>query len=130
MTTYNVKPGDKAEIIYSALGPKGPSVGRIVRIHANNPEFEESESKSEENWAEMHNNLNDPFHYCPPSRYEKEHTVLGKIWPVTDINGQPFIDVRTGESRNVIDVPDKWLRKIVDTPETKSVTDKKELEID
>lgn len=87
MIIYNVKFGDKVEIIYFVFGFKGFFVGCIVWIYVNNFEFEESEFKFEENWVEMYNNFNDLFYYCFLLCYEKEYIVLGKIWFVIDING-------------------------------------------
>ncbi len=127
---YNVKPGDKAVIIDSVNGKNGPSVGRIVLVHANNPEHPEYSSEHDEKYSESANNLNDPKHYCPPSRYEKEHTVHGKIWPVTCVKGQPFVNNVNGALMNVIDVPDKFLKKIIEDKDDSSINEKKELEVD
>lgn len=125
--TYNVKPGDVAIIIDSAHGKNGRSVGRKVRVHSNNPEHSEYVSDSDRKWSEMHNDLNNPYHYCPPSPYEKEHTVLGKIWPVTCINGGSFTDFN-GQNKMCVDVADRWLRKVEEVDGENSNTEKKELE--
>lgn len=108
----NVKPGDIAIIIMSANGEKGASVGRKVRVHADAPKGDFDSSYSDQ-W----NGLNDPKHYCPPSPYEKEHTTLGKIWPVTCINGGTFMSEHGGTGLRFIDVPDRWLRKIEPPPQ-------------
>lgn len=105
-TMYNVKPGDHAKIINSANGEKGSSVGRIVRVHADRPHHGEMDAQ----YADAANALNDPFHYCPPSPYEKEHTSLGKIWPVESIDGKPFVTEHGGQGM-FADVPDRWLVK-------------------
>ena len=121
----NVKPGDIAVIINSANGPKGTSVGRKVRVHANAP----SElGSSDDQWVDQHNALNDPYHYCPPTPYEKEHTVLGKIWPVTCINGGTFHNDR-GQVVQYTDVPDRWLRKEVPPKSNDATSTSKELDI-
>lgn len=108
---YNVKPGDKAVIINSVNGLKGLSVGRKVLVHANVP-VENSEFDNA--YCDQFNALNDPNHYCPPSPYERPHSELGKIWPVTCLEGKPFAD-NNGSLRKYIDVPDQFLRKILDT---------------
>lgn len=126
----NVKPGDEAVIIESALGKNGLSVGRRVKVHADNPENPGAgRSEYDAKYADANNGLNDPKHYCPPSPYEKHHTVHGQIWPVTCINGGTFPDVNGGV-HNVIDVPDKWLRKVTktDTGQTQQAAD--ELKVD
>ncbi len=124
--SYNVKPGDKAEIIGSVLGPSAPSIGRIVRVHANHPGGE-YRNEMDEKYCNAANDLNDPKHYCPPSPYEKEHTVWGKIWPVSCINGGTFSDIN-GNIHNCIDVPDQFLRKIIETDTDSSKETTKELE--
>lgn len=122
--SYNVRPGDIAVIINSANGPNGASVGRRVRVHADapvaNPEFDAQ-------YSDQFNALNDPKHYCPPSPYEKEHTTLGKIWPVSCINGGTFMSEHGATGRAYIDVPDRWLRKEVTPPESTADQVKKEL---
>lgn len=110
---YNVKPGDKAIIVNSANGPSGLSVGRRVRVHANAPT---DKGEFDAKWSDAANSLNDPFHYCPPTPYEKEHTKLGKIWPVTCINGGTFASEHGGVGLAYVDVPDKWLQKIEEPP--------------
>lgn len=108
---YNVKPGDKAVIINSVNGLKGLSVGRKVLVHADAPrENEDFDNQYVDKW----NALNDPNHYCPVSPYERPHSELGKIWPVTCLEGKPFAD-NNGALRKFIDVPDQFLRKLVDT---------------
>lgn len=120
---YNVKPGDKAIIIDSVNGLKGLSVGRKVLVHANAPD----KGDFDNDYADQYNKLNDPKHYCPPSPYEKEHTVHGKIWPVTCINGKPFA-TDMGGLVEYVDVPDKFLRKLLETELPSSVTTSKELD--
>lgn len=117
----NVRPGDIAIIINSANGPKGASVGRKVRVHADAPKGDYDTTYSDQ-W----NTLNDPHHYCPPSPYEKRHTILGQIWPVTCINGGTFMSEHGGTGLAFIDVPDDWLRKVVEPPQV-STTQAKEL---
>lgn len=109
--SYNVKPGDTAVIINSANGPSGASVGRRVRVHAHAPKGD-----FDAQYADRFNELNDPKHYCPPSPYEKEHTTLGKIWPVSCINGGTFMSEHGGAGLAFIDVPDRWLQKIEPPP--------------
>jgi hypothetical protein len=106
--SYNVKPGDHATIINSANGEKGPSVGRRVLVLADKPV---ENSKFDQEYSDKFNALNDPKHYCPPSPYEKEHTTLGKIWPVVALDGKPFISEHGGVGKYV-DVPDRWLEKL------------------
>lgn len=108
---YNVKPGDVAIIIDSAVGTEGSSVGRKVRVHADAPKGD-----FDAKYSDKHNDLNDPFHYCPPSPYEKEHTKLGKIWPVSCINGGTFMSEHGGFNMPFIDVADRWLRKVEPAP--------------
>ena len=110
--SYNVKPGDHAEIVDSIHGPNGASVGRRVLVHADAPL---GNAESDRAYVDAANALNDPHHYCPPSPYEKEHTGYGKIWPVTDLTGKPFADVN-GNLREYGEVPDRWLRKIEPPP--------------
>lgn len=110
--SYNVKPGDRAVIINSVNGKAGPSVGRVVMVHADAPL---GNSATDNEYVDRHNALNDPLHYCPPSPYEKEHTVLGKIWPVTDVTGKPFMD-NNGNIREFGEVPDRWLEKVLPPP--------------
>lgn len=129
MNGYNVGPGDKAEIIGSVLGPEGLSVKRIVRVHANHPSGGEYKNEFDEKYSNAANDLNDPRHYCPPSPYEKEHTVWGKIWPVTCINGGTFSDTN-GTLHTCIDVPDQFLRKIIETDTDQSVERSQELKVD
>lgn len=117
---YNVKPGDTAEIIDSVNGPEGPSVGRRVLVHADAPR---GNAEADDAYVDAANALGDPRHYCPSSPYEKEHTVYGKIWPVTDVTGKPFADMN-GNLRDYGEVPDRWLRKI--EPPPPAVIDKKE----
>ena len=110
---YNVKPGDRAEIINSINGLTGPSVGRIVMVFANAPDKGDFDAT----YSDNANALNDPHHYCPPSPYEKEHTVLGKIWPVQCIQGQPIVS-EYGAAGDWIDVPDQFLRRLLpDAPD-------------
>lgn len=114
----NVRPGDIAVITNSANGPSGASVGRKVLVHADAPKGE-----FDSQYSDAYNELNDPRHYCPPSPYEKEHTTLGKIWPVTCINGGSFMSEHGCIGLQFIDVPDRWLRKIEPPkPVAKSVT--------
>lgn len=107
----NVKPGDVAVIINSANGPMGNSVGRQVRVHADAPKGD-----YDAKYADTYNTLNDPHHYCPPSPYEKQHTTLGQIWPVTCMAGGTFMSEHGGAGLAFIDVPDDWLRKVVAPP--------------
>ena len=108
--SYNVKPGDKAIIIDSVNGLNGLSVGRKVLVHANAPDKGDYDNQ----YSDAANGLNDPHHYCPPSPYEKEHTLHGKIWPVTCLNGKPFA-TDMGSLVQYVDVPDKFLRKMLET---------------
>ena len=126
---YNVHPGVKAEIIGSVLGPDAPSIGRIVRVHANHVSGGEYKNAFDEKYSEHMNGLNDPKHYCPPSPYEKEHTVWGKIWPVTCIKNGTFSDTN-GTLHTCIDVPDQFLRKVLETDTDTTTTTKRELEVD
>lgn len=115
--SYNVKPGDKAVIIGSINGPKGLSVGRNVRVLADSPvRSPDWDAK----WSDANNARNDPQHYCPPSPYEKEHTKWGKIWPVVCLNGGTFAD-DNGGVHQYIDVPDQFLRKLVDPQQAPEV---------
>lgn len=126
----NVKPGDEAIIIDSAVGKNGKTVGRKVKVHAYNPEAPEGlRTLGEKGWVDMHNGLNDPRHYCPDTPYEKHHTVHGLIWPCTCLDGQPFIDVH-GREQMVIDVADKWLRKLTKTETKNTETASDELKVD
>ena len=109
---YNVKPGDRAVIINSANGEKGPSVGRKVLVLSDRPT---ENSKFDQEYSEKFNALNDPKHYCPPSPYEKHHSTLGKIWPVEALDGQPFVSEHGGIGK-YIDVPDCWLAKLPPAP--------------
>lgn len=118
--SYNVKPGDTAEIINSSNGPKGLSVGRRVNVHSHAPDKGDFDNA----YSDAANSLNDPLHYCPPSPYEKEHTVLGKIWPVTCINGGTFASEHGGTGLQYIDVADRWLRKIEPPPAAPAATTK------
>ena len=111
---YNVRPGIDAVITNSLSGEKGPSVGHRVRVHADAPV---NNPAADAEYSDQFNALNDPHHYCPPSPYEKEHTVLDKIWPVTRLNGKPFAD-QHGNLREYIDVPDQWLRPVPPEPAT------------
>lgn len=104
----NVRPGDKAIIIGSVSGPNGLSIGRRVLVHADSP----SKGDYDNQYVDHFNDLNDPRHYCPPSPYEKEHTVWGKIWPVTCLNGKPFA-TEMGGLVQYVDVPDQFLRKLL-----------------
>ncbi len=117
-----IKPGDKCIIVNSANGPSGNSVGRKVLVHSDAPKGEYDEQYSDK-W----NTLNDPHHYCPPSPYEKEHSTLGKIWPVTCLNGGTFMSEHGGFGLKYIDVPEKWLRKIEPPIETNNMMNSKEL---
>lgn len=63
-------------------------------------------------YVDQFNNLHDPRHYCPPSPYEKEHTVWGKIWPVTGLDGRPFA-TDMGSLVQFVDIPDRFLRKLL-----------------
>lgn len=110
--SYNVKPGDHAIITNSVHGKDGPSVGRRVLVHADAPL---GNSEADNAYVDTNNARNDPHHYCPPSPYEKEHTQLGKIWPVTDLAGKPFTDVN-GNTRQFGEVPDRWLEKALTPP--------------
>ena len=114
---YNVKPGDKAIITDSVNGLKGLSVNRMVMVHANAPDKGDIDNQ----FSDANNALNDPHHYCPPSPYEKEHTVHGKIWPVTCLKGKPFA-TDMGILVEYVDVPDKFLRKLLDTELPQSTT--------
>lgn len=127
--TNNVKPGDKAVIVYSARGKNGKTVGREVMVHAYNPENPNGgRNTGDEGWVNMHNNLNDPRHYCPDTPYEKHHTLYGLIWPCTCLHGGTFEDVN-GQQQNVIDVADAWLRKIEETKDTKTTEESSELKV-
>ena len=108
--SYNVRPGDKAVITGSINGPKGLSVGRKVLVHADAPAKGDYDAK----YSDANNERNDPKHYCPPSPYEKEHTTWGKIWPVTCLDGKPFA-TDMGGLVQFVDVPDQFLRKLLDT---------------
>jgi hypothetical protein len=108
-TQYNVKPGDRAKIINSANGEKGMCVGRIVMVLADRPFIQNDADKL---WADQGNATGDPYHRCPPSPYDKEHTKLGKIWPVESFDGKPLYNEHGGAERYV-DVPDRWLEKIL-----------------
>lgn len=121
--SYNVRPGDEAIITNSVHGEKGLSVGRRVRVHADAPL---GNASGDDAYVDRANALNDPKHYCPPSPYEKEHTVLGKIWPVTDITGKPFTDIN-GNTREFGEVLDRWLQKI-SPPPVKAIETEKGLE--
>ena len=110
--SYNVKPGDTAIITNSLSGPNGPSVGRRVKVHADAPR---GNADADQSYSDQMNALNDPQHYCPPSPYEKEHSQLGKIWPVTGENGLPFTDAN-GNVRGFVDVPDQWLQRVEPPP--------------
>jgi len=114
---YNVKPGDKAVIIGSVNGPNGLSVGRHVLVHANAP----SKGDFDDKYSDKYNALNDPCHYCPPTPYEKEHTVWGKIWPVTDLKGGTFA-TEMGHLVHFVDVPDRFLRRLVEEESKISTT--------
>lgn len=118
----NVRPGDIAIIINSANGPGGASVNRKVRVHSDAPKGD-----YDARYSDAYNELNDPRHYCPPSPYEKHHSVLGKIWPVTCINGGTFMSEHGGTGLAFIDVPDDWLRKVVEPPQS-SIIRAKEVE--
>jgi hypothetical protein len=120
---YNVKPGDKAIVIDSVNGVKGLSVGLKVRVHANAPDKGDFDNQ----FSDANNALNDPHHYCPPSPYEKEHTVLGKIWPVTRIDGKP-VATDMGMLAEYVDIPDRFLRKLLDTELPASTTTSTTLE--
>lgn len=120
-TLYNVQPGDHAKIIDSDDGPRGASVGRIVLVHNDMPTQEEDKSMGEVLAA----NPTFPDMELPPSRYDKPHSRYGKIWPVTAIDGKPFM-TRHGDMRSYADVPDRWLQKIVPPP---PILKKKEKEI-
>jgi len=107
--SYNVKPGDKAVVIGSVNGDKGLSVGRKVLVHADSPN---DRGDYDSQYVDQSNDLQDPRHYCPPSPYEKEHTVWGKIWPVTSLDGKPFA-TDMGSLVQFVDIPDRFLRKLL-----------------
>lgn len=120
----SIKPGDKCKIINSVNGPSGLSVGRTVIVRS----FE-AKSEYDEQYAEKWNQLNDPFHYCPPTPYEKMHSTLGQIWPVSCVNGGTFVSEHGGIGLKIIDVPEIWLRKIDEPPPLVTTTsDRLELE--
>ena len=123
--SYNVKPGDRAIIIDSVNGLTGPSVGRKVMVYANAPERGAFDDK----YVDASNSLNDPWHYCPPSPYEKEHTQLGKIWPVQSLDGRPFVNNESGSIATWADVPDKFLQKLPDEEQSGALVREAELVI-
>ena len=118
-----IRPGDLCVIINSANGLNGASVGRKVIVHADAPKGEYDSTYSD-NW----NKLNDPNHYCPPSPYEKKHSTLGQIWPVTCAAGGTFMSEHGGTNLQYIDVAESWLRKIEPPIQLNSKTTSKELE--
>ena len=83
--SYNVRPGDKAVITGSINGPKGLSVGRKVLVHAD-----------------------------APAKGDYDATRWGKIWPVTCLYGKPLA-TDMGGLVQFVDVPDQFLRKLLDT---------------
>jgi hypothetical protein len=121
---YNVRPGDRAVIIDSVNGKRGLSVGRKVMVHADAPAKGDFDAK----YSDHYNGLNDPVHYCPPSPYEKEHTVHGKIWPVTCLDGKPFAN-EMGGLVQYVDVPDKFLRKLPDVEPVATTDHSEELDL-
>lgn len=125
MKAYNVRPGDRAEIINSVNGLRGPSVGRRVRVYADSP----AKSEYDAAYAERNNVRNDPHHYCPPSPYEKEHTVMGKIWPVQSLDGREFVS-EFGATGSWADVPDQFLRKLLDDEPDTALEVTRELVLD
>lgn len=122
---YNVRPGDRAIIVDSVNGKAGLSVGRKVLVHADAP----AKGDYDNQYSDAFNSLNDPKHYCPPSPYEKEHTVLGKIWPVTCLDGKPFA-TDMGGLVQYVDVPDQFLRKILPDEPHQATTENRELATD
>lgn len=122
---YNVRPGDKAVITGSINGPKGLSVGRKVLVQADAP----AKGDYDDKYSDAFNGMNDPKHYCPPSPYEKEHTKWGKIWPVTCLDGKPFA-TDMGGLVQFVDVPDQFLRKLLDTELPAKKETAKELDAD
>lgn len=128
--TNNVAPGNRAVIINTVNGQNGKTYGRIVRVLSHNPENPNSgRGEGDQGWADLHNGLNDPRHYCPETPYEKHHEVYGLIWPCECIDGGTFED-NQGRIQRIIDVPDRWLEKLPDEKTDKKQDTGLELKVD
>lgn len=95
----NVKPGDLARVICTALGPNGAAVGCIVRV------------------------LPDPSEIP----YSIPHTLHGKMWRCALVKGANQLVTEYGGVGNEADFADDWLVRIDPEELTKDQSEKKEI---